>query len=102
MYVLRMRKTPSDEFMNAPHAHMMHVTVKRVQTKIPLVMTQSLDDHPLVADILLDRAKSLSRDPSKEFVLLVGHGPLRDVDNEVWLKTMDRLGAKVQSRGHFK
>jgi len=102
MYVLGMRQTPSEEFMNAPHSHMAHSTVKRAQAKVPLVMTSALDDHPIVADILLDRAKSLSRNPSKEFVLLVGHGPLRDVDNQVWLQTMNRLGAKVQKQGGYK
>lgn len=102
MYVLGMRATPSEEFMNAPHAHMMHVTIKRVQTKIPIVLTQALDDHPIVAQILVDRAKSLSRNPSNEFVLLIGHGPLRDVDNEVWINTMDHLGTIVQKQGGFK
>ena len=101
-YVLGMRKTPSEDFMNAPHAHMMQMTIKRVQTKIPIVMTDALDDDPVVSDILLDRAKALSRDPSKEFILLVGHGPLRDVDNEVWLRTMNRLAERVVSKGHFK
>lgn len=100
-YVLGMRKTPSDEFMTAPHSHMAAAVVRRARTDLPLVMTQALDDHALVADILLDRARKMSRNPSKEYVVLVGHGPLKDSDNELWLGAMDRLGRSVRRRGGF-
>lgn len=100
-YVLGIRKIPSEEFVNAPHAHMANMTVKRARLNIPLVMAPALDDHPLVADILLDRAKAMSRNPSKEYVILVGHGPLKEEDNELWLKYMDNLARAVQTHGGF-
>lgn len=103
-FVLGLRKTPSKEFMNHPHAH--HgaghgSSARRVSSKLPIEMTTALDDHPVVAAILLDRAKELSRNPEKEHVILVGHGPLKESDNETWLKTMDRLGAFVKEKGGF-
>lgn len=103
-FVLGLRPTPSKEFMAHPHAH--HGAghggpSRRISSKIPIVMTSALDDNPLVADILLDRARELSRDPAKEHVLLIGHGPLKETDNQVWLKTMDRLAAYVKQQGGF-
>lgn len=103
-WVLGLREQPSKEFMNHPHAH--HGAghggpSRRVQAKVPIVMANALDDHPMVAEILLDRAKELSREPSKEHVLIVGHGPLKEEDNRKWLETMDRLGAFVKEKGGF-
>lgn len=100
-YVLGMRKTPSKEFVDAPHSHMTDMIVKRAKIQVPIVITPALDDHPIVADILLDRAKAMSRDPSKEFVILVGHGPLKDEDNELWLTYMNNLARALQVRGGF-
>lgn len=100
-YVLGMRREPSREFVEAPHAHMGHVVVKRVRSKLPLVLTAALDDHPVVADILSDRARAMSRDPSKESVVLVGHGPLKEEDNAEWLAAMERLGGLLRRRGGF-
>jgi sirohydrochlorin ferrochelatase len=100
-YVLGIRQSPSKEFVNAPHAHMADRVVKRTQTRLPIVMTPALDDHPTVADILYDRAKAMSREPGKEYVVLVGHGPLKDEDNELWLSYMNNLAHSMQKRGGF-
>ncbi len=100
-FVLGIREHPSREFLEAPHAHMNTVTVKRIQTDKPLVMTSALDDHPLVAKILTDRARQLSRDSAKEHVVLVGHGPLKDEDNELWMRTLATLGETVRRDGSF-
>jgi len=75
---------------------------KRVKTKVPLVLTPALDDHPLVTEILLEHAKGLSQEPKKETVILVGHGPVEDDKNRSWLEMMSRLGGTVQKKGGFK
>lgn len=100
-YVLGMRKDPSKDFLQAPHAHMAKAVVRRVQTRLPLVMTPALDDHPLVGEILLARARELSKEPAKEAVVLVGHGPVQDADDGLWLRAMGRLAETVRERGGF-
>jgi len=100
-YVLGMAKAPSKDFMSAPHSHFMAMGVRRVRARLPLVLAPALDDSPTAAAILLDRAREMSRDPSKETVLLVGHGPLKDSDDRLWLAAMQRLADDVKRRGGF-
>ena len=69
---------------------------------VPVVMTSPLDDHPLVADILLERAQALSRVPAEENVILIAHGPNEDADNAAWLQMMGHLGERIQQQGHFR
>ena len=82
-----------------PHTHGTHALKKRIQTRLPLSLVRALDGHPLAAAVLLERARSLSREPSRELVALVGHGPVSDEDNAKWLKTMEGLGQTVWKQG---
>ncbi|HVA67111.1 MAG TPA: CbiX/SirB N-terminal domain-containing protein [Elusimicrobiota bacterium] len=75
---------------------------KRVALRAKIVMTTALDDDPMVADILIDRAKDMSRQPSKETVILVGHGPVDDADNKMWLATMRSLCRQIQKAGGYE
>ena len=59
-------------------------------------MTGALDAHPIVADILADRARAVSTDPAREAVILVAHGPVTDAENDKWLEKMRVLAAGVQ------
>lgn len=73
-----------------------------VHVHVPVVMGRGLDDSPLVADILLERARALSRSPSTETVVLVAHGPVDDEDQERWLATMKRVAARIQQAARFR
>ena len=75
---------------------------KPVTIRVPLVMAQPLDDDPIVADILLERALELSTHPDEETVVVVAHGPNEDADNAQWLAVMGRLSQQVQAKGHFR
>ena len=72
-----------------------------VRIEVPVFMTSALDDHPLVAEILLDRARSISKSPGKESVLLVGHGPGGESDDRLWQAKMKRLADLVRAKGGF-
>ena len=72
-----------------------------VQSSVPLRMGKALDDHPIVADILLSRASAISRDPAHEAVVLVAHGPVPDADNALWLEDMNRLAVRVRAAVPF-
>lgn len=67
----------------------------------PLRMTAALDGHPLVAEILLARAQTMSRDPLKEVVVIVAHGPVSDEENVKWLADMHVLAERMRAESRF-
>ena len=85
---------------HAEHAAMEDGT-RPVGSRVPIRVTGALDDHPIVAEILLSRAKAISRDPAREAVLIVAHGPVPDADNALWLADMGRLAAHLRSSAPF-
>jgi sirohydrochlorin ferrochelatase len=72
-----------------------------VTLTVPLIMTPALNRHPLVGSILSDRAREISRDPARETVVLVAHGPVPDEDNRRWLEDMAVLGRQVQTSAPY-
>lgn len=70
-------------------------TLPRLVLHSEIKFTRSLDDHPLVARILADRIKELSKEPSKEVVVLVGHGPNPEDDNKKWVTNMESLASQI-------
>jgi hypothetical protein len=64
-------------------------------------MTRALDDHPIVADILATRARSISRNPREEAVLIVAHGPSADDENRKWLADMQSLANRLGQADPF-
>ena len=72
-----------------------------IRSALPIYMTSALDDHPLVAEILLDRARSISVNPGRETVILVGHGAETEEDEAMWQAKMSRLAATIKKRGGF-
>lgn len=73
-----------------------------VKSPVPVRMTAALDRHPLVADILLSRAQSISREPAREVVILVAHGPVPDDDNAMWLADMGALAERMRAASQYK
>ncbi len=68
----------------------------------PVIMTHPLDNDPVVADILLERAARISEHPDQEAVVLVAHGPVSDEDEARWLSSMDQLAREIKGRGGFR
>jgi sirohydrochlorin ferrochelatase len=74
---------------------------KPLRLEVPVAMGQALDDHHLVAEVLLERARELSRQPSEEQVILLAHGPTSDEDEQIWLQHLDQLAEFVHQQGGF-
>ena len=73
-----------------------------VTSRAPITrMTAALNAHPVVAQILVSRARAISRLPAEEAVVIVAHGPVSDEDNQRWLTDMKLLGAGVAGAGDF-
>lgn len=98
-YVLGMRKDPDPEFFKASAAG--YSNVRRAQTKLPVVMSSALDDHPLVSEILAARAQELSERPERERVVLIGSGAASDAENEVAERHLKSLAAGVRSKANY-
>jgi sirohydrochlorin ferrochelatase len=73
-----------------------------VKSPVPVRMLPALDRHPLVAEILLSRAVSISHEPKKEVVVLVAHGPVSDEENNQWLGDMAALAENMRGKSGFK
>ncbi len=84
-----------------PHAEHMALTQVRGAVRIAAV-TSAMDDHPILAAILTDRARVLSRDPALESLVLVAHGPNDDDEAALWTATIQRLGKQIRPALPFK
>jgi sirohydrochlorin cobaltochelatase len=74
----------------------------RVDTRASFVLSgQGLVEAPEMGDVLATRAKSLSKDPSREDVLILAHGPGDDAENERWLKQLDSRADAVRKAQPF-
>lgn len=72
-----------------------------VTLPVPVRMTAALNDHPIVADILLSRARAISRDARNEAVVIVAHGPTEEDDNRRWLADMESLAGRLKTMEPF-
>lgn len=83
-----------------PHAE--HMKLTQISGPAPIAgVAGAMDDHPIVADILADRARALSRDPAHEALVIVAHGPNADDDAARWHDTIDRLGKQILAEVPF-
>lgn len=76
-------------------------SMEPVHSPVPIRMTAALDHHPIVADMLKDRASSVSRNPAREVVVLVAHGPVADSENNLWLADMKVLAEQMRKKTHY-
>ncbi|MBI4376996.1 MAG: hypothetical protein HY549_11165 [Elusimicrobia bacterium] len=74
--------------------------LKPIEVGIPLVMTEALDDDPIVADILVTRAKSVARG-ARTSVLLVAQSPSDAQAAKLWRQSAESLAEKVRVKGGF-
>jgi sirohydrochlorin ferrochelatase len=95
---------------HAPAAHGDHAPAAQqgstdatapVKSSVPIRMSPALNDHPLVVEILIDRAQSISTEPQKEAVVVVAHGPVGDDENRRWLADMRSLAERITDRKPF-
>lgn len=83
-----------------PHAE--HVKLDPIRTERPIVLVGAMDDSLQMAEILLDRARAMSRTPAAEVVLLVAHGPNSDEDAALWTRNLEAVARRVEKEGGFR
>ena len=72
-----------------------------VKSPVPIRMTSALNDHPIVAEILVSRARSVGTTPASESLVIVAHGPNEEADNRKWLADMESLSRRVATIEKF-
>lgn len=84
-----------------PHAE--HMQLVPLKGPVPIAtVTPAMDDDPLIAAILADRARALSRDPKAETLVLVAHGPNDDDEAAEWTMVMKQLAAYIRTVSPFR
>ena len=78
-----------------------YLDVPRVQTQARLIWTETPTAHPIMAEIMLDYARELSRDPANELVIIMGHGPQSAEDNDKELAILSRHADYIAREGGF-
>lgn len=78
-----------------------YVAVPQVKSRARILMAGAINDSPIVAGILLDHAREQSRDPKREHVVIIAHGPEDNEDNPPDLAEVSKLAAWVQKKGKF-
>lgn len=63
---------------------------------------QGLVDAPEMGPVLADRAAALSKQPEREDVLILAHGPGDDAENERWLAQLDARAEAVRKIRPFR
>jgi len=76
--------------------------LKRLQSRVPLVLAAPIDASPILAAILADRAKVLSREPAKDAVVLLGRGPRSDESLKTWKTAATAIAERVRVQGGFR
>ncbi|KIL37384.1 cobalamin biosynthesis protein CbiX [Cohnella kolymensis] len=75
--------------------------LQRFRVQVPLTYGKPMDDSPEVVDVLSERIQELSRNPSDESLLLIGHGSEEPGFHEAWKQGMTVLADKLRERGGF-
>jgi sirohydrochlorin ferrochelatase len=67
-----------------------------VDTPAEIVLTNAIDDHWAIADILVDQAAALSEDPANETIVLVAHGTDNESNFAGWENSSESLAEQVK------
>jgi len=86
----------SDQMGHGGMMHMMTGPPKRVVSSSEFYTTGGLEDSPLFAEALLDRAIGLSENPEKETVVIVGHGTRTEEGNTRWMNNLETITAHME------
>ncbi len=93
-------ETDSLDDMMMHHLHMSGI--ERPSTSIPIHVSRALDDAPEMAHVLTRRALAIAKDPAKQALFLVGHGPNSAEDNALWMRNLRVVVDSVRAATHFR
>ncbi|MCH7761564.1 hypothetical protein IIA15_09245 [candidate division TA06 bacterium] len=97
-YILGLRKEPlMQDHLN--HDSPITIHQSRILSPSLFYTTGGIEDDPLYAEVLMERANEISQDPSKETVILVSHGMGDDGDDDYWHRIQESLARQMRENG---
>ena len=96
---------PAHTAVEQPHeGHEGHsMAFWKVETRSSFALSkEGLAEAPEMGDILADRVRALSREPGREDVLILAHGPGDDAENERWIAQIAARAASIKKAGPFR
>lgn len=89
-------KKPAGAHAHTGHHHHGPGSTWRVESSAEFALSEAgLMDSPQMGKVLAKRAATLSRDPRRESVLILAHGPEDDKENERWLEKISGLAGEI-------
>ena len=93
----------ADHAGHADHGAQHSMEFWRIATHSSFVLSeQGLVEAPEMGEVLIDRARALSREPQREDVLILAHGPGDDAENQRWLAHLDARAESVRNALPFR
>lgn len=74
----------------------------RIESAAHFRFAGAMDAHPLISEILLERALAVTGDPAATSVILIAHGPNDEEENRLWLRDMEVHAGFLRKRGGFR
>lgn len=71
----------------------------RITTPVLFVTLGGTENDPLVAEVMLERAKNLSKNPGKETLILLAHGTDDEDVNRRWMENLADIAGQIRKNG---
>lgn len=80
-------------FVSSGSTHILQIKeyLSRYDDDFNFIFTSCIDDHPYVVDHIINQALELSIEPSKEAILIIGHGSDQPEFHEKWESILTNL-----------
>jgi len=88
--------TPISDGVSASAGHDEEEELVPVDTSAEIILTNAMDDHWAVAQILADRAAEVCENPESETVVFVSHGEFETTYFEGWINSSESLAEKIK------
>ncbi|MBD0383311.1 sirohydrochlorin chelatase [Paenibacillus sedimenti] len=75
--------------------------LERFDIRARIHFTSPIDDDPVIAEIIYEKIKELSDNPSREIVLLIGHGSVEEGFHLKWRQGLEQLAERLKALGGY-
>ncbi len=89
------------EYIFGRHDEAPWISVPRARLKAKVVIAPTPSKDPVMAEMLLDYAKAVSKKPRNEVVAIIAHGPTKPENNKLELAALDQHVAWMRKNSDF-
>lgn len=92
----------TDTLIPSMREHLAMAGIERPQSRVPLLLTRSMDDAPELEQVLADRAVALTTTPREQALLLIGHGPNSAEEEAAWMANLRPIAERLRVRTGYR